>query len=604
MINRKSIIRKTSNEAVKQAAKNLGYSDLQARIISQRTDSIDDLVQVLQPKLQHIQHPKMLKNSAEAAKLIADAISSDGLIVLSTDYDVDGVTSLWVAYQALVNHFGVDPQRVKPIISERKDGYGINDAACEQILQLNQTQPVALVISSDQGTSDEPRIAKLAAAGIDVCVTDHHKIPAEGAPKSAACLVNPQQDGCEYDKNIAGCFVVFLVMSQVRQELLRRGVLPADAPSLKDLTINLALGTVADSVSLLSPNNRAVVAAGLGLINQFDNPAWQAFRSLNNNQNEPFNAEFLGFQVATRINAASRVGDVKVAFDFLNAAQPDLARQFLNVLEINNEERKNQQQAMLEQALALAESKNPASRYSLALKIDGNPGIQGIIATRVGEQFGLPCVALTQIDEQSLAGSGRAIVNGLDLSQAFAWINQQQPDLFVSHGGHKGAAGCQIKIEYLAEFEELLETAVKLQLGEQAPTPTIESDGEIDIYQLTPDLISQLAQLEPYGREWPKPVFDGRFQVQDLRIIGKTKNHLSLKLWHQQGGKPLNAVFFNALNLSQQQVENPDLVNLEDVFYQLGVQVGDWVEAVYQPSLNTFQGRSSVQLRIQYLQKV
>ena len=584
------ILQRPIQTEVYQAALGLGLSEIQARLVAQRLNHVDKLEAIIQPQLKHLQHPRDLKNSEQAAELIADAIQSDGLIVLSTDYDVDGVTSAWVAYHALIDYFGVPEERIVCIISQRKDGYGMNDEVCNQILSLDQK--VDLVISADQGSSDEPRIARLAQAGIRVCITDHHQIPDDGPPKSATCVVNPQQDGCEYDKTIAGCFVIFLVMTQVRQALIQRGYLPQSSPSLKDLAMHVALGTVADSVSLQSPNNRAIVLAGLGLINRFQHPAWQAMRKLNNNQNRPYNAEFLGFQVATRINAASRVSDVSTAFHFLNAATPEQAFRLLQQLEADNEERKAQQHTMLEQAMEKAKAIVHDGKYSLALDLQGNAGIQGIIATRVGEKFGLPCVALTYLDDGSMAGSGRGIVPELDLSLAFQWMEQQQPDLFLSRGGHKGAAGCQIPAQYFSRFSELMEQAVKNQLGDQPPTPIIETDGELNNQWFTPAIVQEIEQLEPFGREWPQPQFHGRFQIQDLKVIGQTQTHLSFKLMHEQGGLPINAVYFGAL---EQAPETAD---------QIPFSRKDWVECVFQTSLNHFMGKTSLQLRVQYMQKI
>lgn len=576
--------------SIYHAALTMGLSELQARLVAQRLKNDDWLQTVVQPQLKNLQHPKYLKNSNLAAQLIADAVQSNGLIVLSTDYDVDGVTSAWVAYQSLTRYFNVAEERVVCIISERKNGYGMNDEVCNQILALEQ--PVDLVISADQGSSDEPRIARLAEAGIAVCITDHHQIPEDGPPQSAACVVNPQQEGCEYDKTIAGCFVIFLVMTQVRQRLIQQAYLSDSAPTLKDLAMHVALGTVADSVSLQSPNNRAIVLAGLALINRFDHPAWQAFYKLNNNQNRPYNAEFLGFQVATRINAASRVSDVSTAFHFLNADTMDQAYALLEQLEADNEERKAQQQVMLEQAMEKAKAVFSENKYSLAIDLHGNAGIQGIIATRVGEKFGLPCVALTYLDDGSMAGSGRGIVPELDLSLAFQWMEQQQPDLFLSRGGHKGAAGCQIPAQYFSRFSELLEQAVQNQLGDQPPVPVIETDGELINAWFTPAIVEEIEQLEPFGREWPQPQFHGRFQLQDVKVIGKTQTHLSFKLMHEQGGRPINAVFFGAL-------EQPPTVTSPVPF-----QRGDWVECVFQTSLNHFMGKTSLQLRVQYMQKI
>ena len=576
----KKIIERSPNPEVFTQAQRLGVSPLLSRIIANRLKSTDNLQSIITPKLQHLQSPNELLNADQAARLIADAIESTGTIVLATDYDTDGVTSAWVAHTALIDFFGVPSTRIEQVIGERKTGYGITDEVVERILAIND---VTLVISADQGSSDEARIARLKQAGIPVVVTDHHQLPMEGPPPSASCTVNPQQQGCQYDKTIAGCFVIFLVMTQVRQELIHRGIIPAQSPSLKPLLKNVALGTVADCVSLQSANNRAVVKTGLQQINTRSDAAWQAMYQLNDNQQQPYDAEFLGFQVATRINAASRVSDVTTAFKFLTAQSLESAQFFLQQLDEDNSNRKSQQNEMLLLAQTLAEELYHPKRYSLALKLQGNAGIQGIIASRIGEKYGVPTVAMTELEDGYLAGSGRGIVPEIDLRLAFQTIADKYPELFKSMGGHSGAAGCMIKTQDYELFRDEFELAIQQQLGEQAPQPTVETDGTLHPSELNPHLISELSLLEPYGREWPRPVFSGRFYVQQVRAVGETKTHLSMKLM-LDSQKPISAIYFNALD------------HAEAVW---PFEQGDTIYCAYVPSLNSYQGYTNLQLRIE-----
>ena len=584
MIKHPKIVQRTPSDPVFSVAKSLGLSDFQAKLVANRTDQTEQLDEIIFPKLKHIQHPSALKNIDLAAEIIVKAIQSDGLIVLATDYDTDGVTSAWVATTALCDYFGLPKSRIKHVIGDRKTGYGITEDVVKRILAIKE--PVALVISADQGSSDEARIATLKSHGIEVCVTDHHQIPQDGVPKSAICTVNPQQEGCNYDKTVAGCFVIFLVMTQVRQALIQKNLIDKNSPSLKYLALNIALGTVADSVSLKSPNNRAIVHAGLQLINLFQSPAWQALKELNDNQGLPFDAEFLGFQVATRINAASRVSDVTTAFNFLTAPNVELASHFLQQLDTDNQNRRAQQEVMLQQAQQQAKNKYRDDTYSMTLKLSGNAGIQGIIASRIGELYGVPTVAMTDLEDGTLAGSARGVVPDIDLRKAFQWMADQKEGLFLSMGGHKGAAGCMIEIDSYPEFSELFEQAVKIQLGDNAPVPIIETDGELEDWQLTPTLIEEINALEPFGREWPKPMFFGEFTIVQVREVGQTKTHLSCKL-KTKTGAIFQAIYFNA----KQSAEEPT-----------PFIVGDKVQCSYQPSLNNFAGRTSLQLRIQSMQ--
>ncbi len=583
------------SQKIKKLALQLELTELQANIVASRLTeedlSLNELAdleiikQIVRPKLAYLQHPNLLKNSEQAAEIIADAIESNGKIVLATDYDTDGVTSAWIATNALIEYFNVPSERIIPILGDRKSGYGITDKVVDRILAINE--PIDLVISADQGSSDEISIKRLKEKNIPVCVTDHHQIPVEGTPESALCTVNPQQDECRYDKSIAGCFVIFLVMSQVRSELIKRGLLSKDSPSLKALTSNVALGTVADSVSLKSINNRAIIKSGLNIINQLKDVSWQAIHALNNNNEQPINTEYLGFQVATRINAASRVSDVLTAFHFLNANSFNDAQDFLDQLNLDNLNRRQQQAVMLEQAKNYAKNIFHKNKYSMTIRMDGNAGIQGIIASSIGEKYGLPTIAMTDLKDGFIAGSGRGIIASIDLRKAFQIMSEQKPDLFKSMGGHKGAVGCMIPVEHFNDFSELFEKAIQQQVGEESPVLTVETDGVLEDWQLNPSLIDELNQLEPYGRGWEKPLFSGEFFIESLRTVGKDKNHLSLKLSLSSGNKTLNAIYFNCV----QDGEIP--------FY-----VGNEIRCAYQPSLNVYYGKTSLQLKIQTAQLV
>lgn len=588
------IVERPFSEKIFQTALSLGLTELQGKLIAHRlkendfsTSNLDEVLKkIIFPRLTHLQHPNELKNSKEAAAHIADAIEGEGKIVLATDYDTDGVTSAWVATRAMIDFFGIEPQRIIHIISERKDGYGINEEVVSRVLSIQDK--VEIVISADQGSSDEPRIQKLADAGIRVCVTDHHQMALDGAPKSAICTVNPQQEGCAYDKTVAGCFVIFLVMSQTRCELINRGTLPETTPSLKNLAINVALGTVADSVSLKSINNRAIVQAGLSLVNQLDHPAWQAMHVLNDNQGQPLNADYLGFQVATRINAASRVSDVNNAFNFLNADTFEEAQLHLDQLDRDNQNRKIQQEGMLSRAQETAEQIYHYQKYSLVIPMKGNAGIQGIIATRIGEKYGLPTIAMTDMEDGNMAGSARAIVENVDLKHAFEWMATQDSDLFISQGGHKGAAGCMIPISKLDVFSDLFEQAIQKQLGDETPYPVIETDGELESWQLSPMIVEELNLLEPYGREWPRPLFSGVFFVSQVKAVGQDKTHFALKL-ETRDHYQVNAIYFNA----KASADQPDPIS-----------IGDEILCAFQPSLNAYQGRTSLQLKISNAQRI
>ncbi|MDR9497663.1 MAG: DHH family phosphoesterase [Hydrogenovibrio sp.] len=593
----RALVERACEPSIYQAALSLGLTPLQAHLAGcrltladlppQSADNAQTLVEAIQPivrpRLQHLQPPTSLHQAKQAGQLIADAVQSQGKIVLATDYDTDGVTSASIAARTLMDFFGVGAERIVPVISERQHGYGINDNTVERILAIEP--PVALVLSADQGSSDEPRIARLKQAGLRVCVTDHHQIPSEGPPASADCVVNPQHPECDYDTRVAGCYVIFLVMSQARQELIDRGHLPADTPSLKPLLDLVALGTVADSVSLKSANNRAVVSAGLKAINQNRHPVWQALAQFQSFKDAPVDAEYLGFQVATRINAASRVSDVNTAFAFLNAVDTPNALTALQRLDADNHERRAQQAEMLQKAEVYAQSIYHPGKFSLCLPLQGNAGIQGIIATRIGESYYRPTLAMTDLNDGTLAGSGRAIVPEVNLKQAFETIAEANPGLFRSLGGHSAAAGCMIEKSGFEVFAQAFEEEVARQLDHQRPIPKLDTDGHLAPQQLTLQTVNEIEQLAPFGREWPKPHFYGDFIVAQHRWIGQTRTHAVLQL-QAPDGKRHDAIWFNAIAKAGE----PFPFALNSV-----------VRCVYELSCKRFRGRESLQLKIVHM---
>ncbi len=263
-------------------------------------------------------------------------------IGILTDYDVDGITSHVVIRRTLNELFGIPENRLHSLIGHRiHDGYGISLPLVERTLSLSPRP--SLVITADCGSSDEPRIARLSEAGIDVVVSDHHALPTEGPPASAFATVNPTRDDCTYpDPTIAGCMVAWLVMSLTRSVLIEWGVLEPATPKLSPWLSYVALGTVADCVSLGgSVANRAVVAHGLTLINRMEAACWRTMAQRLGADSVPFDAETLAFQMGPRINARSRLDDPYAALHFMLAVDDATAAGHLETLDQDNQSRKS-----------------------------------------------------------------------------------------------------------------------------------------------------------------------------------------------------------------------------------------------------------------------
>ncbi|MWJ27387.1 DHH family phosphoesterase [Halomonas sp. ZH2S] len=562
-----------------------GLSELQARILAGRLNGyVGDLAPLVTPSLRYLAHPEKLADGRRAAERIAQAVVDGEHIGILTDYDVDGITSHVVIRRTLVELFGVPESKLHSLIGHRiHDGYGISLPLVERTLAL---RPVpSLVITADCGSSDEPRIARLKAAGIDVVVSDHHALPVEGPPPSAHAVVNPTRDDCAYpDPTIAGCMVAWLVMSLARGVLIEWGVLSATTPKLSPWLSYVALGTVADCVSLgESPANRAVVNFGLQLINRMDAACWRAMAARLGADSVPFNAETLAFQMGPRINARSRLDDPYAALHFMLAESDAVAQRQLEVLDQDNQSRKAIELDMAEEARALAAVPLAAGDPALVVFLeDGHPGVQGIVASRLVQAYGRPAMVLTPASAPGmLTGSGRSI-DALHLRDALQRTFALAPETLPRFGGHRGAAGVGVPVAQLERFREAFLQAVGEQLGDTQLYPRVWTDGQLTPAQLDLATLIELDALGPYGREFDSPLFEGEFLVEALKPVGADGTHLMLEL--SSGAVTHRAIWFRALTPG----ELP------------AFGVGDSLHCAYKLNRNRWRGRETLQLMVEH----
>ncbi len=571
------------SETTYRLALEAGLSPLLAHIIAGRLPDLDgDIQRIIKPALKYIDHPEQLKDADRAAERIADAVMQRQRIGILTDYDVDGVTSHAVIYRTLTEYFGFPKSQIDSLIGHRiRDGYGISVNLIERILAGNPLPDV--IITADCGSSDEPRIARLKAAGIDVIVTDHHALSIEGPPPSAYAMVNPTRADCSYpDATIAGCMAAWLLLSYLRGKLIERGYLPSTAPKLARELDYVSLGTVADCVSIGTAINRAVVTIGLKQLNRFDRPCWRVIRLLLGRQGQDFREEDLAFQIGPRINARSRLDDPYAALRYLLADTDEEARRYLAMLDLDNQDRKIIERDMVEMARRQAEEQIGRGRLSLVIYLeDGHAGVQGIVASRLVDAFGRPAIVLCNTAEPlHLTGSARSI-RELHLRDVLQQVADAQPELFIKFGGHRGAAGLTIYRSLLAVFQEAFEQAVRAQLGEQTLAPAIWTDGPLPEEAIALETLRELDQLQPYGREFEAPVFEGRFYVDSVRVVGADPIHLMLILRTER--KAYDAVWFRALEKAG---DPPPLA------------VGEMVRCTYRLSSRDYRGERNLRLMI------
>lgn len=578
------VVKRPTNPDQLEQLVSLGVAPWLAGVIAGRLDperdySDQQLEAVVKPSLRHLPSPSLLADAEPAAARIARAVVTGERIGVLTDYDVDGITSHAVIVNSLVDWFGCSQSQLASYIGHRlNDGYGVSQGLVDKIL-ADPNRP-SLIITADCGSSDEPRIAILKRAGIDVVVTDHHAIPEQGIPLSAFAVVNPTRSDCSYpDKSIAGVMVSFLLLCVVRQQLIEMGALSSDSDKLTRLLEFCSLGTVADAVSLQSPVNRAVVNAGLREINRLQRPCWRALVQLLDHDNPCIEVDDLGYQIGPRINARSRMSDPHAARRFLLAESHADATKELMLLDSDNQDRKVVEREMVIAARQIAATQDAGQQVLVVYDPSFYAGVQGIVASRLVDWFGKPAVVLSSTSVVAqLSGSARS-VDGIDIRQAMVEAAARVP--VIRFGGHKAAAGLTIEEGQVDAFSRALNLAVSVQIGDTQLAPKVETDGELDSSLVNLQTWQELEALQPFGRGWPRPTFEGVVEVLTAKAVGADPIHLSLSL--SISGKKVRAIWFNALSVAGEPYP---------------IDEGDVANVVYELQKNEFRGNVSLQLQL------
>ena len=579
------------SEAVFQAALNRGLSPLAARVVAGRiTDPA--LLSGLTPSLAVLDDPSTLPDIDKAASRIIAAIRAGEHIGLATDHDADGITSCAVLTAALTDYFGHPRERVEYFIAHRlNEGYGLTDSVADRILAASPRP--TLIITADKGSSNEPQIARLKAAGIDVVVTDHHEMPEVNGvptpPASALACVSPKVPGSHYpDPYIAGCMVAWLTMAYVRRRGMAEGLFPASLRNLGPLLEYVAVGTVADCVSLArSKNNRAVVRAGLEGINRGGKPAWRIIKEALG-KGGPVRTDTLAFNVCPRLAATGRLAEAAPGIHFLLAEDEFVATRLYEQLDAENAERKTIERGMVKSALSIALEQVESGSSSLVVHLpDGHAGVHGIAASRLVEKFGRPTVMLSPKPNKPglLSGSCRTIA-GVHMREALQRVHDLNPALMVAFGGHAGAAGLTLREDGIPEFRALFERAIREQTCNAELNPVRLHDGVASLVDIIGDgkdlsLLDELYSLEPWGREFEFPTFEVNATVHEIKPMGESGTHVRITV--KDGPVFLQAVWFNARESSAE---------------SFGFKVGDKLSFLLSLRENIWKDRRSLQAMI------
>ncbi|MBV4367314.1 single-stranded-DNA-specific exonuclease RecJ [Erwinia sp. BNK-24-b] len=516
-----------------------------------------------------------LSGIERAAEILQKAIADNLCIMIVGDFDADGATSTALTVLALRSMGG---RNIKYLVPNRfDDGYGLSPEVVEQAA----ARGAQLIITVDNGISSHAGVTLAHEKGIAVVITDHH-LPGETLPDAEA-IVNPNLAESEFpSRSLAGVGVAFYLMLALRARLRDSGV--TTLPNLAELLDLVALGTVADVVPL-DANNRILVWQGLSRIRAGKcRVGIRALLEIANRDARQLAASDLGFALGPRLNAAGRLDDMSVGVALLLSEDIAQARMLASELDALNQTRKEIEQGMQTEALALCDALERSSE-ALPLGIamyhpEWHQGVVGILASRLKERFHRPVIAFAPAGDGTLKGSGRSIT-GLHMRDALERLDTLYPGLIIKFGGHAMAAGLSLEADRFDEFRQRFGELIGEWLDEESLQGVVWSDGQLMAQELTLPTAELLREAGPWGQAFPEPQFDGKFKLIQQRLVGE--RHLKVMLEPLGGGPLLDGIAFN---IDTTLWPDPSVKQ---------------VELAYKLDINEFRGNRSVQLIIEHL---
>lgn len=497
--------------------------------------------------------PFLLKDMDKAAARITRAVDNMEKIAVYGDYDADGVTSTAMLYSYLETR-GAD---VIFYIPQREgEGYGMNIGAVEYLKE----QGVSLIVTVDNGISSVQEVVRANELGIDVVVTDHHR-PQEILPDAVAVVDAYRPDDTSPYKHFSGVGIAFKLLMALEDGA-------GDVEDLLEAYSDLAaIGTIGDIVPLTG-ENRTLIRAGLERLSQSDRPGVQALLENAGIAGKALTSTNVAFTLVPRINATGRMGAPERAVRLLISGYEEEAEVLSEEICADNEERRRVEAEIAEAAFADIEAKGYMK--DRVVVVDGenwHHGVIGIVASRVTERCGKPCMIISR-GETEAKGSGRSI-EGFSLFEAICACG----DLLIKFGGHPMAAGITLKPENIEAFRKRINQYAAEHFP-QMPTQTVTLDCKLNPAALSVSMAQSLTQLEPFGNGNPQPVF-GLFNME-LSNVTPVGGGGHLRLTLEKNGAVITAMRFNT---------KPE---------ELPYRIGDKIDLAVQLEAREFRGQPSL----------
>ena len=503
--------------------------------------------------------PFLIKDMREAAETVLAAVDEGKRICIYGDYDCDGITATAVLYSYIECIGG----NVEYYINQRSEGYGL----CADAVRRLAESGVELIVTVDNGISAIEEAKLAAELGIELVITDHHQ-PSEILPEAAAVVDPHRSDDLSPFKDLCGCGVALKLIAA-----MDGGDYSSALEQFSDLA---AIATIADIVPLTG-ENREIVRLGLHYLENTENAGLQALIAAAGLKH-PISSTGAAFSIAPRINASGRFGSASEAVDLLLCEDPDEAAAMAERLNSLNTERRKTEAEIMEQIRGtILEKPEILHRRVLFLYGEGwHHGVIGIVAAKLVERFGKPVFILSD-DGDFARGSARS-VDGFGIHKALTAC----ADVLTKFGGHSGAGGFSLTKENIGAFDEALQKYAAEEFPIM-PTLTLHADKVILPEELSVQSVSSLSMLEPCGEGNPQPLF-AMLSVRLLDVSALSGGaHTKLKLTYGNIG-------VYGLMFGTKTAEFP-------------YKAGDMLDILAYPEINTYNGQTSVNIRIADLRR-
>lgn len=522
--------------------------------------NIKDIYNFINPELSSLHDPFLMKDMEKAVTRICLALEKGENILIYGDYDVDGVTSVSILFEAIYNVGG----KVSFFIPDRnKEGYGLSIVGVEKAVKRKSS----LIITVDCGITAYDSVNYALSLGIDTIICDHHEM-GEELPNAIAVL-DPKVKGCSYPfRELAGCGVAFKLIQGLAKKLALK-----DEYAYQFLDL-VALGSSADIVDIVG-ENRILVYHGLKAIREGARPGISELISICGFKKEDISVRRIVFSVAPRINAAGRISLAKKAVHLLTSKSQQQAKNIAQILNSENRIRKKIDESTLRDSERLiADQLNlEKDRIIVLEKESWHLGVIGIVASRILEKYHKPTILISVSN-----GVGTASARSND---HFNIINalKELKNILISFGGHEKAAGLSIRSENINLFREKINFIAQNSVKLTNDKPFLNIDSAISVENYNAGLFRWLNMLAPYGPGNMRPVFITRELSISGPVIRVGEKHLKFKV--NQNGFVVDAIAYNM-----------------DQYYKIINDHRSSLNFVYVLEENDWQGQITVQLRV------